>query len=246
MVINMAAVIPPKSDKNGQASLSVQSDRRYAPYPTRFARHSPSRRSIHISTVAIYGNRTLTHPWGRVGDPLLPAAYDNYAMHKLIGERYVVESGAKRWAVLRQTAMLYEGIIFSNISDGLLFHTTLNGPLEWVTARDSGYLIRRIIEREHAGEVEDFWNQVYDISGGPENRRTGFDTFADGFSIMGGSPKAYFKPCWCATRNFHGCGMPTTGCSSSSAISAKALPVSGMLWAKNTARLKLRVCFPRP
>lgn len=203
MVINMAAVIPPKSDKDGQASyLCNQIGAMRLTDAVCSAQPQPA--FIHISTVAIYGNRTLTHPWGRVGDPLLPAAYDNYAMHKLIGERYVVESGAKRWAVLRQTAMLYEGIIFSNISDGLLFHTTLNGPLEWVTARDSGYLIRRIIEREYAGEVEDFWNQVYDISGGPENRRTGFDTFADGFSIMGGSPKAYFKPCWCATRNFHG------------------------------------------
>lgn len=203
MVINMAVVIPPKSDKDGQASyLCNQIGAMRLTDAVCSAQPQPA--FIHISTVAIYGNRTLTHPWGRVGDPLLPAAYDNYAMHKLIGERYVVESGAKRWAVLRQTAMLYEGIIFSNISDGLLFHTTLNGPLEWVTARDSGYLIRRIIEREHAGEVEDFWNQVYDISGGPENRRTGFDTFADGFSIMGGSPKAYFKPCWCATRNFHG------------------------------------------
>ena len=203
IVVNMAAVIPPRSDKNASASYECNQlgDMRLADAVAAMPKQA---KLIHTSTVAVYGNRTLAHPWGRVGDPLLPAIYDNYAMHKMIAERYVMESAVKNWAVLRQTAMLYDGIIFSNISDGLLFHATLNGPLEWVTARDSGYLIKRIIEREHAGEIDDFWNRAYDISGGAQNRRTGYDTFADGFSIMGGSPKAYFKPNWCATRNFHG------------------------------------------
>lgn len=203
IVVNMAAVIPPHSDKNPEASYKC--NQLGAMRLTDAVAAMPEQaKFIHISTVAVYGNRTMAHPWGRPGDPLMPAVYDNYAMHKAAAERYVMESAVKNWAVLRQTAMLYDGIIFSNISDGLLFHTTLNGPLEWVTARDSGYLIRRIIEREEAGELDSFWNRVYDVSGGAKNRRTGYDTFADGFSIMGGSPKAYFKPSWCATRNFHG------------------------------------------
>lgn len=203
IVINMAAVIPPRSDKSPRASYlcNQMGAMRIA---DAVAAADPQPKLIHTSTVAVYGNRTLAHPWGRPGDPLMPAVFDYYAMHKMIGERYVLESPIKNLTVLRQTAMLYEGIIFSNISDGLLFHTTLNGPLEWVTARDSGYLIRRILEREHAGENKGFWNEIFDISGGAHNRRTGYDTFADGFSVMGGSPKSYFKPNWCQTRNFHG------------------------------------------
>ena len=203
IVINMAAVIPPHSDKSAKASY-LCNQLGTMRLTDAIAAMKKQAKFIHTSTVAVYGNRTLAHPWGRVGDPLLPAVFDNYAMHKMIAERYVLESGLENFAVLRQTAMLYEKIIFSNISDGLLFHTTLNGPLEWVTARDSGYLIKRILEREYEGSNADFWNKVYDIGGGAENRRTGYDTFADGFSIMGGSPKAYFKPNWCETRNFHG------------------------------------------
>ena len=203
IVINMAAVIPPRSDKSARASYLCNQLGTMRLTDAVSAMKNQAK-FIHVSTVAVYGNRTLAHPWGRVGDPLLPAAFDNYAMHKMIAERYVLESGLKNFAVLRQTAMLYDGIIFSNVSDGLLFHTTLNGPLEWVTARDSGYLIKRILEREYEEGNADFWNNIYDISGGKKNRRTGYDTFADGFSIMGGSPKAYFKPNWCETRNFHG------------------------------------------
>ena len=203
IVVNMAAVIPPHSDKNPQASYLC--NQLGAMRLTDAVAAMPDQaKLIHTSSVAVYGSRTLDHPWGRPGDPLLPSVYDFYAMHKMIAERYVMESPVKSWAVLRQTAMLYDGIIFSNISDGLLFHTTLNGPLEWVTAHDSGYLIKRIVEREAEGANESFWPGVYDISGGAANRRTGFDTFKDGFAVMGGSPKSYFRPDWCATRNFHG------------------------------------------
>ena len=203
IVVNMAAVIPPHSDKDPKASYMCNQLGAMRLADAVASMHHQAK-LIHTSTVAVYGNRTMQHPWGRVGDPLLPAVYDNYALHKMLAERYVIESNVKNWAVLRQTAMLYDGIIFANISDGLLFHTTLNGPLEWVTARDSGFLIKRIIECEHSGVLQNFWNKVYDISGGRENRRTGYDTFADGFSIMGGSPNTYFRPDWCQTRNFHG------------------------------------------
>ncbi|MCD8323851.1 MAG: NAD-dependent epimerase/dehydratase family protein [Clostridiales bacterium] len=203
MVINMAAVIPPRSDKDPDASY--QCNQLGAMHLTdAISKMKNQAKFIHISTVALYGNRTLEHPWGRVGDPLLPSAFDPYAMHKLIGECYVLESNIKYKTVLRQTAMLYPEIIFANISDGLLYHTVLNGPLEWVTAKDSGTLIKNIVKAEIEGTNGVFWNNIYDISGGECNRRTGYDTFADGFKIMGGSPKAYVCPCECATRNFHG------------------------------------------
>lgn len=134
MLVNMAAVIPPRSDKDPKASYLCNYKGAVC-LADAAANAAAQPKFIHISTVAVYGNRTLEHPWGRPGDPLLPAVYDHYALHKMMAERYVMERGLKNFAVLRQSAMLYDGIIFKNIHDGLLFHTTLNGPLEWVSAR---------------------------------------------------------------------------------------------------------------
>lgn len=202
-VVNMAAVIPPDSDKHPDGSYDCNQLGAMR-LTDAIAALDNQPKLIHISTVAVYGGRTAAHPWGRVGDPVMSGIYDVYGMHKINAERYVLESELKAWTVLRLTAMLYPDIIFKNISDAFIFQMTLNGPLEWVTAGDSGYLIKRIIERDFRGEVDGFWNKVYDVSGGAANRRTGYDVFADGFSIMGGSPKSFLRPCWCATRNFHG------------------------------------------
>ena len=80
---------------------------------------------VYTSTVAVYGHRNYLHPWGRVGDPLLPSVYDVYAATKVKAERYVMESGLE-WAVIRQTAMLHYNMMKANMSDGLMFHTTLS------------------------------------------------------------------------------------------------------------------------
>ena len=128
---------------------------------------------VHISTVALYGHRNHLHPWGRVGDPLLPSVYDVYAESKLKGERYVLDSALRDWAVIRQTAMLHYNMMKDNMSDGLMFHTCVNVPLEWSTAPDSGLLIKRIVERDLKGEVPEFWKKCYNLGGGEANRVTG-------------------------------------------------------------------------
>ncbi|MGN1043142.1 MAG: NAD-dependent epimerase/dehydratase family protein [Christensenellales bacterium] len=202
-VINCAAVIPPKSDKHPEKALECNY---YGVKSLIDAVKSckPEPKLIHVSTVALYGNRNYLHPWGRVGDPLMPSVYDVYAKSKLFGERLVLESGIEKWAVLRQTAMLHDRMLADNMSDGLMFHTCLNSPLEWVTAKDSGLLIKNIVEKDINNEAEGFWRKVYNIGGGEKNRNTGYDTFNDGFSIIGGSAKQFLLPEWHADRNFHG------------------------------------------
>ncbi len=202
-VIHMAAVIPPASDRSfkesencnykGAVSMAnaVKSLEKQPKY-------------IHVSTVALYGNRNEMHPWGRVGDPLLVSPFDAYAMHKLEGERYLLEAGLDCWAVLRQTAMLYPEMMSANIKDGLMFHTAINAPLEWSTSRDSGLLIKRILERDNRGEADGFWKKIYNIGAGFRGRETGYDTFNDGFKMIGGSTEKFFHPNWMASRNFHG------------------------------------------
>ena len=202
-VAHMAAVIPPASDKSPAASYKCN----YLGAKTLIdavKAAKPQPKYIHISTVALYGNRNEKHPFGRVGDPLLVSPYDYYAMHKLAGERYCLDADLDNWVVLRQTAMLHYNMLTDNVSDGLMFHTALNAPLEWVSSRDSGYLLKRIFERDSNGEVPEFWKKIYNIGAGYNCRATGYDTFNDGFALIGGNAEKYFRPNWFATRNFHG------------------------------------------
>ncbi len=202
-VINLAAVIPPTSDHypektkrcnyNGVYNLcEVIEDCEKQP------------KFIHTSTVAVYGNRNYLHPWGRVGDPLLPSVYDVYAEYKVKGERRVLESNVDNWVVLRQTAILHNRMLTNNMKDGLMFHTCFNVPLEWVTSRDSGLLIKNIIQKDATTELKGFWKRCFNIGGGARNRCTGYDTFDGGFKIIGGSTEKFMRPTWNSIRNFHG------------------------------------------
>ena len=202
-VIHMAAVIPPRSDASFKASEACNKRGTMALVDAIKAAN-PQPKFVHISTMALYGNRNEKHLWGRVGDPLLVSPFDTYAMHKLYAERYVLDADLDSWAVLRQTAMLHPNMLKDNVSDGLMFHTALNAPLEWVSSRDSGYLIKRILERDEKGEVPQFWKKIYNIGAGKKGMETGYDTFKDGFAIIGGSAEKFFRPHWLATRNFHG------------------------------------------
>ena len=159
---------------------------------------------VHIATVAEYGNRDWQHPWGRVGDPLLPSAFDFYAITKLRAERYLLEKGLPNWAVLRQSGVLHDNLFKNNMSDGLMFHTCWNVPIEWATARESGILMRNLAVKDSEGTLKPgFWNKVYNIGGGASCRVTGYNTMEAGFGMMGAIPEQFFKPNWNATRNFH-------------------------------------------
>ena len=209
-VLNMAAVIPPRSDADPAASEKCNYLGAVA--LTDAVKAMPRRaKFLHTSTIALYGCRNEKHPFCRVGDPLVISPYDIYSLHKLRGERYVLESGLEHFVVLRQTAMLHDEMLKGNMSDGLMFHTCLNSPLEWVSAHDSGVLIRRILERDSAGELDFFDNRVYNIGGGIRGRQTGYDTFRVGFAVMGGSTEKFFRPDWLAARNFHGVWMADSG-----------------------------------
>ena len=204
LVLNLAAVIPPHSDKHPEQAVECNELGVYALIKT-IEKQERQPKLIHISTVALYGNRNHIHPWAQVGDPLLVSPFDIYSATKLRGEFAVLESNINSWAVLRQTAMLHPKMLGDNMSDGLMFHTCFNAPLEWATAHDSGKLIANILRAEEEGKLGDnFWKKVFNIGGGKANRITGYNTLDDGFAIIGGSAKDFFKPYYNATRNFHG------------------------------------------
>ena len=201
-VLHMAAVIPPKADHDDELTVTTNYNGTVNMVNATIEAGNTAK-FVHISTVAIYGNRDHHHPWGRIGDPLLPSPFDVYGTSKLRAERYLLESGLKHWAVLRQTGVLYDNLLMNNISDGLMFHTPWNVPIEWSTSLDSGILLANILRRDNKGEIDGFWQELYNIGDGAGARQTGYDTFDDGFRLIGGSVKAFFEPQWDAYRNFH-------------------------------------------
>ena len=201
-VYHLAAVIPPLADHEREMAVTTNYDGTVNLVEA-VIKAGNRARFVHISTVALYGNRDEKHPWGRVGDPLITSAFDLYGTSKLRAERYLLDSDLAHWVVLRQTGILYDNMLMANISDGLMFHTPWNVPIEWVTARDSGVLMKNILLKTEEDGQEDFWQGVYNIGGGAPCRQTGYETFDDGFKLIGGSVKSFFKPHWNAARNFH-------------------------------------------
>ena len=204
-VINMAAVIPPGSDKNPKSAI-IANEIGAKNVCEVIEKMNPQPKLIHTSTMGIYGDRNYLHPWGEVGDPLLISPFDLYAVTKMRGEFTVLESNVKTFAVIRQTAMLYDNLLMKNVSDGLMFHTCFNSPLEWATAHDSAILIRNILRRDNKGELNNsnFWGQTFNLAGGLKNRVTGYETLDLGFRIIGASVHDFFDTNYNSLRNFHG------------------------------------------
>ena len=204
-VIHCGAVIPPRADHNPSNTFAVNyGGTKNIIEAIKNSGRADSIKLVHISTVAVYGNRNHRHPWARVGDPVMSSAYDYYSAAKLKGERSVLESGLPNWAVLRQTAVYHKYFLANNMNDGLMFHTCWNAPLEWVTDSDSGRLIKNIVDCDIDGKADGFWRNVYNIGGGKSCRETGYETFNHGFGLMGASAEAFFEPHWNIPRNFHG------------------------------------------
>lgn len=155
---------------------------------------------VYIGTVAETGCRLPPTHWGRVGDPLKPSIYDNYAITKIVAERKIIESGLKYWVSLRQTGILHYGLL--DTRDGIIFHQPLNNVLEWITEDDSGRLLANICVKDLPNE---FWKNIYNISGGESCRKNNYEFTSLLLSSLGIKDiKQIFDAHWFASRNFHG------------------------------------------
>ena len=203
-VLHCAALIPPAADHNPDEAYQTNylGTRHLLDAVTELQQRSKTK-FVYIGTVAEYGNRTFKHPWGRVGDPLMPSACDIYASTKVKAERDVIESGLC-WVSLRQSGILYDSVLFNNMNDGLMFHTCWNTPIEWATARTSGLLLKNLVEKDIDGTLpQEFWRKAYNIGNGADARVTGYETLDRGFRMMGRGADEIFQPEWNALRNFH-------------------------------------------
>lgn len=157
----------------------------------------------YIGTVAEYGDRNPPTHWGRTGDPIQISVYDHYAISKTIAEGLLADSGLKYWVSLRQTGILYPGII--NNMDPIMFHVPINGVLEWATVEDSGRLIAKLCNSDVPDE---FWRSFYNISSGDDYRLTNFEFEAYLLEAIGLGKndvvRKIFDANWFILQNFHG------------------------------------------
>lgn len=155
---------------------------------------------VYIGSVAQYGDRRLPFHWGRTGDPVLASRYDMYSVSKCKAEKAIVDSGIRHWVSIRQTGILYPGIL--SVVNPTAFHVPVSGVLEWATIEDSGRLLANVCGDDVPDE---FWNRFYNLSSGEQYRMTNYEFEARMLSALGlPGPEKIFEPQWFATRNFHG------------------------------------------
>lgn len=155
---------------------------------------------VYIGSVAQYGDRNFPRHWGDVNEPLTPAKYDMYALSKIRAEEIFAKAGLKHWVSLRQTGILYPGIL--KVVNPTAFHVPVAGVLEWATIEDSGRLLAQVCED---WVPEEFWNRYYNISSGEQYRMTNYEFEARLLNALGlPGPEKVFEPQWFALKNFHG------------------------------------------
>lgn len=157
-------------------------------------------KAVYIGSVAQYGDRNPPYHWGGADDPQTPAKYDMYALSKIRSEEIFASAGLAHWVSLRQTGILYPGIL--SVVNPTAFHVPMGGVLEWATIEDSGRLLAQVCED---WVPEDFWNKIYNISSGEQYRMTNYEFMTRMLGALGlPSPEKVFEPQWFALKNFHG------------------------------------------
>ena len=155
---------------------------------------------VYIGSVAQYGDRNPPKHWGCVEDPQVPAKFDMYALSKIRSEEVFANAGLKKWVSLRQSGILYPGIL--KVLNPTAFHVPVGGVLEWATVEDSGRLLAQVCE---AWVPEEFWNRAYNISSGEQYRMTNYEFETRLLNALGlPGPEKVFEPQWFALKNFHG------------------------------------------
>lgn len=155
---------------------------------------------VYIGSVAQCGDRLFPVHWGRAGDPVYASRYDKYSVSKCEAERIISDSGIRKWVSIRQTGILYPGIL--KVVNPTAFHVPIRGVLEWATIEDSGRVLANVVED---WVPEEFWNRFYNISSGEQYRMTNYEFETRMLKALGlPSPEKVFEPQWFATQNFHG------------------------------------------
>jgi nucleoside-diphosphate-sugar epimerase len=200
-VLHVGGMVSPAADYYPEKTLKVNVES--AEYVVRAVLAQPNAddiKVVYIGSVAQYGDRNPPRHWGDVNEPQIPAKDDMYALSKIKSEEIFAKAGLKNWVSLRQSGILYPGIL--KAVNPTAFHVPVGGVLEWATIEDSGRLLAQVCEDWVPAE---FWNQAYNISSGEQYRMTNYEfetRLLNGLGLPG--PEKVFEPQWFALKNFHG------------------------------------------
>lgn len=200
-VLHLGGMVSPKADyyPNRTRRVNVQIAQNIVD-AVKAQPNADNIRVCYIGSVAQTSDRNEPIHWGRCGDPISISVYDHYAISKTIAERIFVESGIRHWVSLRQSGILYAGIL-KNI-DPIMFHVPLRGVLEWATVDDSARAMANLCLLDLP---DDFWCRFYNISSGSEYRLSNYEFECKLLkTISCPPPEKIFKPEWFVLRNFHG------------------------------------------
>ena len=200
-VLHVGGMVSPAADYFPEKTLKVNVTSAENVVKAILAQPAPEHiKAVYIGSVAQYGDRNPPHHWGSADDPQRPAAFDMYALSKIRSEEVFAKAGLKNWVSLRQSGILYPGIL--SVVNPTAFHVPMGGVLEWATIEDSGRLLAQVCED---WVPDDFWNKAYNISSGRQYRMTNFEFMKRMLGSLGlPSPEKVFEPQWFALKNFHG------------------------------------------
>ncbi len=200
-VLHVGGMVSPAADYYPEKTLEVNVSSAENVVKAILAQSNASEiKAVYIGSVAQYGDRNPPRHWGSAEDPQVPATFDMYALSKIRAEAVFAKAGLKNWVSLRQSGILYPGIL--SVVNPTAFHVPMKGVLEWATIEDSGRLLAQVCE----GWVpSDFWNRIYNISSGEQYRLSNYEFMTRMLGALGlPSPEKVFEPQWFALKNFHG------------------------------------------
>lgn len=199
-VLHIGAMVSPAADRDPEKTLYTNLGSTLG--ILKAIREQPDPDKVHfayVGTVAETGARTYPVHWGRVGDPIMPSAFDYYAISKVFSEMAVFESGLKHWVSIRQTGQYpsKEGAG----EEPIIFHQPPNNVLEWSTSIESGICMANLCED---WVPESFWRRAYNLSSGKGYRLTCWELTDLTLAPFGIKLQDLYDSNRMAQYNFHG------------------------------------------
>lgn len=203
VVINMAALIPPKAliSKEATDEVNIGGVQNILTAIKEIPGGSEQIKFITISSIAVYGDRLPPYHEVSVGDPVFPSVGDFYALTKVAAERLLIESGLKYWAVVRQTFITIPNLF--SLMDPIMYLQPIDQHIQAITSRDAGYGIVNCIDAP-----ESFWRNIYNMNGGSNFRFVYHEFLNRMFGLFGLNSYKCMERKWFTLRNFH-CGWYT-------------------------------------
>lgn len=196
VVIHLAAIIPPLSDKNPDLARRVNVNGTKHLIKT-LENTSASAFLLYSSSIAVYGDH-IQNPDISIKDSLNAQESDIYAQTKIESEKLVRDSKLN-WSIFRLTAIMRNHKVSK-----LMFHMPLSTMMEICTAKDTARAFSEAIK--HQKELN---RRIFNLGGG-KLCTISYREFLDRSFKLVGLGNANFPDHAFAERNFH-CGMYTDG-----------------------------------